>query len=110
GGWSARCGGGAEAPHAPAAVGAGEILGEPCPGGGCQVAASFGLAMDPITFSVRFHSDPTFTDLSASADSRSTTMLTGVDAVFAKDGVGGTGNGRRGSKGLAIAGSNQKPL
>jgi hypothetical protein len=99
-----------EPTHDPDTVGTVEILGDPCPGGGCQVAASFGLAMDPITFSVRFHSDPTFSDLTASADSRSTTMLAGGDAVFAKDGVGGTGNGRRGSKGLAIAGSNQEPL
>jgi hypothetical protein len=99
-----------EPTHDPDTVGTVEILGDPCPGGGCQVAASFGLAMDPITFSVRFHSDPTFGDLSASADSRSTTMLTGVDAVFAADGVGGTANGRRGSQGLAVGGSNQEPL
>jgi hypothetical protein len=99
-----------EPTHDPDTVGTVEILGDPCPGGGCKVAASFGLAMDPITFSVRFASDPTFSDLSASADSRLTTMLAGVDAVFAADGVGGTGNGRRGSRGLAIGGSNQEPL
>src|SRR5262245_28390190 len=99
-----------EPSHDPDTVGTVEILGDPCPGGGCQVAATFGLAMDPITFSVPFHSDPTFSDLSASADSRSTTMLAGVDAVFGADGVGGTGNGRRGSKGLAIRDSNQEPL
>src|SRR5262249_59083823 len=58
-----------EPTHDPGTVGTVEVLGDPCPGGGCQVAASFGLAMDPITFSVRFHSDPTFGDLSASADS-----------------------------------------
>jgi hypothetical protein len=99
-----------EPTHDPDTVGTVEILGRPCPGGGCNVAASFALAMDPITFSVRFASDPTFDDLSASADTRSTTVLAGVDAVFAKDGVGGTGNGRRGSKGLAITGANQEPL
>src|SRR5262249_43243530 len=99
-----------EPTHDPDTLGTVGILGDPCPGGGCQVAASFGLAMDPITFSVRFASDPTFSDLSASAESRSTTMLAGVDAVFAADGVGGTGNGRRGSRGLAIRGSNQEPL
>src|SRR5262249_2823376 len=65
--------------------------------------------MDPITFSVRFHSDPTFSDLSASADSRSTTMLAGLAAGFPKDGGGGTGQGRRGSEGPRVCGSEQEP-
>src|SRR5262249_43994175 len=82
-----------EPTHHPDTGGTIEILGEPCPGGGCNVAASFGLAMDPITFAVRFHSDPTFSDLSASADSLVPTMLTGVDAVFPAEDVEGTGNG-----------------
>ena len=99
-----------EPTHDPDTVGKVDILGDPCPGGGCKVAASFGLEMDPITFSVRWASDPTFSDLSASADSRATTMLAGVDAVFGANGVGGTGNGRRGSNGLAVDGSNQEPL
>src|SRR6185436_13923629 len=34
----------------------------------------------------------------------------GVDAVFAADGVGGTGNGRRGSRGMSIDSSNHEPL
>ena len=99
-----------EPTHDPETVGTVQILGDPCPGGGCRVAASFALAMDPVTFSVRWASDPTFSDLSASADSKATTMLAGVDAVFGPDGVGGTGNGRRGSKGLAVNASNAEPL
>src|SRR5262249_61498749 len=99
-----------EPTHDPDTVGTIEILGGPCPGGGCYVAASFGLAMDPITFAVRFHSDPTFSDLSASADSLVPTMLTGVDAVFPAEDVEGTGNGRRGSQGLAVNASNAAPL
>jgi hypothetical protein len=99
-----------EPTHDPHTVGTVQILGDPCPGGGCKVAASFALVMEPITFSVRFASDPTFGDLSALADSRATTMVNGVDAVFGADGVTGTGNGRRGSKGLALDGSNQEPL
>jgi hypothetical protein len=82
----------------------------PVPRRHCKVAASFALAMDPVTFSVRWASDPTFSDLSASADSKATTMLAGVDAVFGPDGVGGTGNGRRGSDGLAVGASNAEPL
>ena len=99
-----------EPTHDPETVGTVQILGDPCPGGGCRVAASFALAMDPVTFSVRWASDPTFSDLSASADSKATTMLAGVDAVFGRNGVGGTGNGRRGSKGLAVNASNAEPL
>ena len=91
-----------EPTHDPETVGTVQILGDPCPGGDCKVAASFALAMDPITFSVRWASDPTFTDLSASADSKATTTVNGVDAVFGAGGVGGTGNGRRGANGMAV--------
>jgi hypothetical protein len=99
-----------EPTHDPETVGTVQLLGDPCPGGGCAVAASFALAMDPVTFSVRWASDPTFSDLSASADSRATTVVSGVDATFAAEGVGGTGNGRRGSSGLAVSSENQEPL
>ena len=98
-----------EPKHDPGTTGTVDILGEPCPGGGCRVAASLGLTMDPITFSVQFASDPTFNDLSASGDTAVTT-LNGVDAVFAEDTVRGTGSGRRGSKGLAVNSLNQQPL
>jgi hypothetical protein len=66
--------------------------------------------MEPITFSVRFASDPTFSDLSATGHSRSDTALVGLDATFAEDTVEGTGNGRRGSNGLAVTALNQSPL
>jgi len=98
-----------EPKHDPHTTGAVDIIGDPCPGGGCAVGASIGLAMAPITFSVHFASDPTFFDLSASGDT-SLTTLNGVDAVFAEDTVRGTGNGRRGHDGLAVNALNQKPL
>jgi hypothetical protein len=98
-----------EPEHDPDTTGTVDILGDPCAGGGCRVAASLGLAMDPITFSVRFASDPTFHDLSASADT-SLATLDGVNAVFAEDTVGGTGNGRRGTTGLSVSALNQQPL
>jgi hypothetical protein len=98
-----------EPKHDPATTGTVDIVGDPCPGGGCAVGASIGLAMAPITFSVHFASDPTFFDLSASGDTALTT-LSGVDAVFAEDTVRGTGNGRRGHDGLAVNALNQKPL
>ena len=86
-----------------------DIIGDPCPGGGCAVGASIGLAMAPITFSVHFASDPTFFDLSAAGDTALTT-LSGVGAVFAEDTVRGTGNGRRGDDGLAVNALNHQPL
>jgi hypothetical protein len=41
------------------------LFGEPCPQGECTVGLSYGLTMDPVTFEVRFHSDPTFKDLAS---------------------------------------------
>jgi len=73
-----------EPKHDPHTTGTVDIIGDPCPGGGCSVGASIGLAMAPITFSVQFASDPTFSDLSASGDTALTT-LNGVDAVFPQD-------------------------
>jgi hypothetical protein len=99
-----------EPTHDPATAGTVDIIGGPCPGGGCSVGAFFNLAMEPITFSVRFASDPTFSDLSAAGHSRSETALVGIDATFAEDTVEGTGNGRRGSSGLAVSALNQAPL
>jgi len=98
-----------EPKHDPHTTGSVDIIGDPCPGGGCPVGASIGLAMAPITFSVHFASDPTFFDLSASGDTALTT-LDGVDAVFAQNTVRGTGNGRRGDDGLAVNALNEQPL
>jgi hypothetical protein len=94
----------------PMTTGVVEIAGDPCPGGGCNIGAAFALAMDPITFEVRFASDPMFYDLGALGESRSLASLDGVEAVFAEDQVAGTGNGRRGASGLAVNALNQRPL
>jgi hypothetical protein len=45
------------------------LFGEPCPQGQCSVGLSYGLTMDPVTFEVRFHSDPVFKDLAATGAS-----------------------------------------
>ncbi len=94
----------------PLTAGTVDIRGGPCVGGGCAVGTSFQLAMEPISFSVRFASDPTFHDVSASGNSCSEAPLMDVEAIFAEDTVAGTGNGRRGSSGLAINAFNQSPL
>jgi len=98
-----------EPTHDPMTVGKVNVLGDPCPGGGCRVAAGIGLGMDPITFSVRFASDPMFYDLSAAGNTGLTT-LAGQNAVFGANTVAGTGNGRRGATGMAVTAMNQNAL
>jgi hypothetical protein len=63
------------------------LLGRPCPGSDCTVGLSYGLTLDPITFEVRFHSDPTFEDLASTGASV-------ANAAF----VGPTGEGEVGAE------------
>lgn len=46
-----------------------EFTGRPCPGGQCNVGLAYALDLDPITFQVRFASDPKFEDLASSGAS-----------------------------------------
>ncbi len=94
----------------PATEGTVEILGGPCVGGGCNVHPFFDLAMDPITFEVKFHSDPTFGNLSASGRGFETAPVDGLEATFLADSIVGDGNGQRGLDGLAISAMNAAPL
>jgi len=94
----------------PATDGTVEVLGGPCIGGGCDVVPFFDLRMDNITFSVRFHEDPTFKDLSASGRSLDPAFVDGLEATFGDEALRGTGNGRRGSEGLGLSGNNASPL
>jgi len=100
-----------EPKHDPATAGTVEVLGDPCPGGGCKVATSLLLAMEPIEFSVRFAPDPRIGNLSASGDSVEPTTLSGVDATFAVNTIQGTGNGGNGSgDSAAIDASNDEAV
>jgi hypothetical protein len=45
------------------------LIGKPCPDGQCSVGLAYGFTMDPVTFEVRFHSDPTFEDLASTGAS-----------------------------------------
>jgi len=95
----------------PSTEGSVEFLGGPCPGGGCSVHPYFNLRMEPITFSVRWASDPTFSDLSASGRGLESAPLDGAGlATFAPDTIAGTGAGRRGGDGLAVDSTNGSPL
>jgi hypothetical protein len=87
-----------------------EFLGKPCPGGGCRVHPYFDLLMDPITFEVRWASDPTFGDLSASGRGLETSVISGGEASFGLGTIEGSGNGRRGSRALTMTAENPSPL
>jgi hypothetical protein len=94
----------------PFTAGTVSITGDPCAAGGCRVAASIGLTMNPITFEVRFARDPMFGDLSALGDSISPTTVASGEAAFGSGKVAGTGNGRRSSTSGRIDASNDEPL
>jgi hypothetical protein len=87
-----------------------EYLARPCPGGDCFVHPYFLIDMEPITFAVRWASDPTFGNLGAVGSGLETALLASGEAEFPTDTIEGTGRGRRGSDGLAIAATNSDPL
>jgi hypothetical protein len=73
------------------------LIGKPCPPAECSVGLTYGLTMDPVTFEVRFHSDPTFEDLAstgASAPNAAFVDATGVGVV----GAGQTDSSVRGRR------------
>jgi hypothetical protein len=53
------------------------FIGEPCPGEQCMVGLTYDLELDPITFEVRFASDPTFEDLTSSGGSNAAAAVVG---------------------------------
>jgi hypothetical protein len=99
-----------EPEHAPDTWGTVEFLGRPCPAGGCVVQPYFDLQMDPITFSVKWHSDPTFFDLSATGRGLEAIEYGGGELSYAPDGIAGTANGQRLLSSLAIDAPNSQPL
>jgi hypothetical protein len=100
-----------EPKHDPKTAGTLELLGGPCPGGGCAVDPFFNLRMEPISFSVRWASDPTFRDLGAAGRGLEAAVVDGSGvASFAPDTIAGTATGRRGSNGIAINAMNSDPL
>ena len=63
------------------------LIGKPCPQADCSVGLAYGLTMDPVTFEVRFHSDPTFEDLAstgASAPNAAFVDATGLGVIGAE--------------------------
>jgi hypothetical protein len=94
----------------PLTTGVVEFLAQPCPAGGCSVHPYFDLQMEPITFAVKWASDPTFGDLSASGRGLDAAVHSGGELTYAPSGVAGSGNGRRGAKNLAVDAKNTDAL
>jgi hypothetical protein len=57
------------------------VIGKPCPHAECSVGLSYSLAMDPVTFEVRFHSDPKFEDLASTGTSFPNAAFVGANGV-----------------------------
>ncbi len=110
GGTSAIAIGDEEPEQDPDTEGVIEILGGPCPGGGCLVHPSFLLDMEPITFEVRFASDPVFEDLAVAGSGVEAASLDSGLATFEAEEVEGTGIGRSGDEGMAVAATNAEAL
>ncbi|MEO6027373.1 MAG: hypothetical protein ABIR79_10955 [Candidatus Binatia bacterium] len=102
-----------EPEHDPLTRGTVEIIGGPCPGGSCVVGISTQLAPNPITFEVKWHSDPTFSKLIQAGNSGLTAATVdslGV-ATLPTNSTTGVGRGQRGSnEPLAFEGGNEAPL
>jgi hypothetical protein len=102
-----------EPEHDPLTRGTVEITGGPCPGASCAIGISTQLAPNPITFEVKWHSDPTFSNLVQAGNSGLTAAT--VDslgiATLPKNSTAGVGRGQRGSnEPLAFEGGNEAPL
>jgi len=103
---------GREPKKSPLTRGTLEILGRPSPGASCIVGVSTQLAMNPITFDVRWASDPTFSNLIEAGNSSigaGSLSALGV-GMLAAESTTNVGRGRRGSKRQAFLGTNSSPL
>ena len=88
------------------------FAGKPCPQAQCSVGLSYGLTMDPVTFEVRFHSDPTFEDLASSGASLGNAAIldpTGAGEIGAEQ-TDSSVRGRRDSDTRAFVMTNPQPL
>lgn len=103
---------GREPKQQPITRGSIEIFGGPCPGEECVVGLTTQFALNPITFAVRFASDPTFNGLLESGNSSltaGTVSAAGVGTLAPQTTVN-VGRGQRGSNKKAFLGSNEDPL
>jgi hypothetical protein len=96
----------------PATAGLVQLWGTPCPGGSCPIGLAYNFALDDITFSVKFASDPTFGDLGGFGSSDAGAALLGATGVgvFGMETTLNSAEGTRGSQGLALASRNDQPL
>jgi hypothetical protein len=90
-----------------------ELIGGPCAGRSCAVGIPTQLAMNPITFEVKWHSDPTFNDIIQAGNSvLAAGIVDGLGAAsLPANSTAGVGRGRRGSGDpQAFEGGNEDPL
>jgi hypothetical protein len=96
-------------PHARGTV---QFVGDPCVGGGCNVAMQYKLDIDSVTFGNFFHSE-TFRDLGGigeTAAGAEALLSPGGDGSFARDAAGIAARGRRGSDLKGLATTNDDPV
>jgi hypothetical protein len=97
----------------PSTIGTLEIWGDPCPGQSCLVGlAGYSLGMNPITFDVKFASDPTFRDLTQAGESflgAAQLDIAGA-GTLASDTAFAVSRGRRGSDRVAVESTNSDPV
>jgi len=86
-----------------------EFSGEPCPGAQCALGVAYKLDLDPITFSVRFATDPVFADLATSGASALAAAVVGpagigqVDAQNTESSVRGRRQGSSNTKAYSLS-------
>jgi len=95
-----------------AAFGSIGFIGEPCPGEQCTVGVTYDLGLDPITFQVRFASDPTFEDLASSGSSNAGAAVVGPSGfgMLTAQTTDSSLRGRRSSDTRAYAVTNPDPV
>jgi hypothetical protein len=93
---------------------AGTVLlgGEPCPGAPCAVGVAYDFDLDPITFAVKFFSDPTFVDLTSTGASEPGVVQIGPAGIgtMAAETTETSVRGRRNSNTKAFVVTNQEPV
>jgi hypothetical protein len=88
------------------------ILGRPCPGATCPVGFSTQLAMDDISFDVKFARDPKFKDLFQTGGAPpGAAVVGGASAGIVPEGAAfAVSAGRRGSDARVFSSENAEPL
>ena len=102
-----------EPKHDPLTRGFMEVFGGPCAGTSCAIGITTQLAMNPITFDIKWHSDPTFTDLIEAGNSllaAATVDSAGIGVLPVESAVGDAAARAGTSDKKAAFSTNEQPL